>query len=415
MELIKIMPTKLKGKVLVPPSKSLSHRAIICASLCNKGESVIDNLILSEDIKATIQGMNSLGAEIDIVGNKAIIKRRNLLNDKNPIINCRESGSTLRFLIPLSLILSDSCSFTGSNKLFERPLDVYYNIFKEQNIYYKLNDMYPLTVKGSLSSGTYEVLGNVSSQFISGLLFTLPLLNGDSTIKILGDYESKEYVNLTIDILKKHFIEIDNIDEKTYFIKGNQSYVNSSYTIESDFSQAAFFLVAKKLGNDVECLGLNLNSIQGDKEIINIINKYNNSKSYEDIIINASQIPDLVPIIAVLASLQNNKTTIITNAQRLRIKESDRLKAISTELNKLGANIKETTDGLIIKGKEQLKGNATVNSWNDHRIAMSLAIAATKCDGDVIIENHLAVNKSYPEFWKDYEALGGRIDELHYR
>lgn len=411
MDSIKIKKSQLKGKVTVPPSKSLSHRAIICASL-SEGKSTINNLIMSEDIKSTVEGMKKLGAEINITENKAIIKGKGII-ELNPIIDCRESGSTLRFLIPLGIVLTEGLSFTGSKKLFERPLDVYYDIFDKQNIEYELNKNYPLSIKGKLSPGTFEISGNLSSQFISGLLLSLPLLNGTSKILVTDSFQSKSYVDMTVDVMEKFKCIIDRIDERTFFIKGNQKYKNTDYTVEGDYSQAAFFLVANELENEIELNGLNKNSMQGDKEIINIIKKYNNINN--EIKIDVSQIPDLVPIISVLAALKDNCTTYINNAHRLRLKESDRLKTISTELNKLGASVKETNDGLIIIGKESLKGNAVVNSWNDHRIAMSLAIAATKCENDIILENYRSVNKSYPNFWDDYISLGGAISELNNR
>lgn len=409
MNSIKIIPSKLKGKVIIPPSKSLSHRAIISASLCNDEKSEINNLIFSDDIKATIGGMRSLGAEISISQSKSYIKGNNLIK-QNPLINCMESGSSLRFLIPVGLTLTSSLCFTGSKKLFERPLDVYYDIFKKQNINYKISENL-LYINGNLSSGNFEIPGNVSSQFISGLLFSLPLLEGDSEIIIIGNLESNAYVDLTVEVLNKFGINIERND-KFFYIRGRQSYKNCEYSIEGDYSQAAFFLVANELGNEIECLGLNKASKQGDKEIINIINMFKDSN---DIVIDASQIPDLVPIITVLAALKENCTTTITNANRLRIKESDRLKAVTTEMNKLGASVRETKDGLAISGKASLIGGTSVNSWNDHRIAMSLAIAATRCKNDIILENYLAINKSYPHFWNDYKSIGGAAIELNNR
>jgi len=418
MNSILIKPSKLTGTIAAPPSKSMSHRAIICSSLCTDGSiSVIDNIILSDDIEATIGGMRQLGAEIKIVekeNNTYCLKIRgnnNIL--KNVQINCKESGSTLRFLIPLGLTLAKKCTFSGHGKLIQRPLDVYYKIFKEQNIIFETsNSKLPLCVSGDLTGGNYEVSGNISSQFISGLLFALPLLKNDSTIKIIDKIESIGYIDLTIDILRKFNINIENNNYKEFKVHGNSQYKSTSYSVEGDYSQAAFFLTAHAIGNDVKCVGLNENSLQGDKEIIDIIEKYKSSKN-DEILIDASQIPDLVPILAVLGTLKNGKTTRIINAERLRIKESDRLKAIATEMNKLGANIVELNDGLLIKGQSRLKGNVAVNSWNDHRIAMSLAIAATKCEHEIILENYIAVNKSYPEFFSDYKALGGKINEFN--
>lgn len=410
MDSIRIKPSKLAGKLIVPPSKSLSHRAIICASLSEK-ESIINNLTFSDDIKATIEGMKKLGAHINHTNHNAIIKRNHII-DKNIIVDCNESGSTLRFMIPVSMALTELCNFTGSYKLFERPLDVYYDIFRKQKIDYKLNGKYPLSIKGKLLPGIFEIPGNISSQFISGLLFSLPLLDGNSTISITESYESKEYVNMTIDVLEKFGVHIEKSGDRTLYIQGKQKYTGTVFNVEGDYSQAAFFLVANELGSEIELLGLKLDSLQGDKEILNIIDMY---KTYSNITIDASQIPDLVPIISVLASLKENCTTDIINAQRLRIKESDRLKAVSTELTKLGASVKETNEGLIIEGKNSLKGKTVVNSWNDHRIAMALAIAATKCEHDIILENHKSVKKSYPHFWEDYKSLGGAINELNNR
>ena len=403
-----IKPSLLKGKIAIPPSKSLSHRAIICASLCME-QSKIDNIMFSDDIIATIKGMKVLGTDIKEGHNFVLIKRNNMI--LNNIIDCNESGSTLRFLIPLSLILTDECVFTGKSRLLQRPLDVYYDVFRKYNIEYNTNTQKNyLRIKGSLYSGSYEMPGNVSSQFITGLLFALPLLNGDSFLKVTGKLESKNYIDLTLDILKRYNIYIEKTDEYNYFIKGNQKYEAHDYTVEGDFSQAAFFLAANSLGSSIECHGLIYDSLQGDKEILNIIKKY--STNPNEIILDASQIPDLVPIITVIAALKENCTTNIVNAGRLRHKESDRLKSIAAEMNKLGAFVKETYDGLISKGKHSLDGGDRVNSWNDHRIAMALAIAATKCDNPIILEGHQSVNKSYPKFWDDYQSLGGIVNEL---
>ena len=404
-----IKPSLLNGKIIIPPSKSLSHRAIICASLCMEGESKINNIIFSDDIRATIEGMRILGADIKETDDFILVKRNNII--ANNIIDCNESGSTLRFLIPLSLVLTNECTFTGKGRLIDRPLDVYYEIFNKFNIEFQTNNgKLPLRIKGSLPTGTYKIPGNVSSQFITGLLFALPLLNGNSEINITGALESKNYIDLTLDTMKKYNIHIKKVDDYNYFIKGKQEYETQDYSVEGDFSQAAFFLAANALGSSIECLGLNYDSIQGDKEILNIIEKY--SLKEKEITIDASQIPDLIPVVSVIAALKENCITNITNAVRLRLKESDRLKAISIEMNKLGASVKETADGLTIKGKKSLHGGSTVNSRNDHRIAMALAIAATKCKNPIILEGYQSVKKSYPGFWDDYQRLGGVVNEL---
>ena len=406
-----IKPCSLNGKVIIPPSKSLSHRAIICASLSMEGESKIDNIIFSDDIRATIQGMKVLGADIKEKDNFILVKRTNIISSS--IIDCNESGSTLRFLIPLSLVLTNECTFTGSGRLIDRPLDVYYEIFNKFNIEYRTSEgRLPLLIRGNLPNGTYKIPGNVSSQFITGLFFALPLLEGDSEISIAGALESKGYIDLTSDIMKRYNIHIEKIDENNYFIKGRQKYRAQDYSVEGDFSQAAFFLAANALGSSIECLGLNYDSLQGDKEILNIIEKY--SSEQREVTIDASQIPDLIPAVSVIAALKENCITNIVNAGRLRLKESDRLNAIASEMNKLGALIQETEDGLIIKGRKSLYG-ATVNSRNDHRIAMAMAIAATRCEAPIVLEGFQSVKKSYPGFWDDYRSLGGTAYELNDR
>ena len=242
----------------------------------------------------------------------------------------------------------------------------------------------------------------------------LPILNGNSKITIINELESRPYVDLTIDILKKFGIDIINNDYQEFLIKGNSEYKPFVYEVEADYSQAAFFLGANFLGSKINCLGLNKNSIQGDKSIVDILSDMEHLKENE-IVIDSSQIPDLVPIIAVVSSCLEGKTTYISNAKRLRIKESDRLYAISSQLKLIGADIIELNDGLIIKGKSSLKGctgTEKLNSFNDHRIAMALAIAALKCKNDIVLEDYEVVSKSYPNFWTDYLKLGGKLTKV---
>lgn len=424
MNCVKISPKPLAGKINIPPSKSLSHRAIICAALSLQ-ESKIDNLIFSDDINATCQAMKNFGAEIEKVSSESLkIKGVFPLKLNGEDINCGESGSTLRFLIPISLLAQGKVVFKGEGKLISRPLGPYYKIFDQENIRYENNNgNLPLELEGLLSPGEFKIEGGISSQFVTGLMLTLPLLDGDSKIIITSELESKGYVDLTIDVLSKFGIKIVNNNYKEFIIKGNQEYKPNNYKVEGDFSQGAFWLVAGALGERIELKGLSIDSLQGDKAILNIIKEMGSKvdikgtlitvkrSETKGTVIDAAQCPDIVPILAVLAALSQGETSI-TNAGRLRIKESDRLKAISTELNKLGADIKELEDGLVINGKESLTGG-TVDSWNDHRIAMALAIASIKCSGDLIITNSDVVKKSYPHFWDDFKSLGGDIDEFN--
>jgi len=423
---IEIKADKLKGTVNIPPSKSLSHRAIIAASLC-EGESIIENIILSEDIKATINAMRSFGVEIEEIKNeryKLRINGKSKLTLNNSTIDCFESGSTLRFLIPFFTLLNEEVIFTGKNKLIERPLDPYYKIFDKQKINYENNSgKLPLKISGNLKPDIYEIDGDISSQFITGLMYVLPLLNGDSQIIINKKLESKSYIDLTIDVLKKFNIQIENENNeyKKFKIKGNQKYIKTNYRVEGDYSQAAFWITASLIGNDILIKGLNEKSIQGDIIILKIIKdmgaKYEfkddtliikNNNDLKNIEIDVNDCPDLVPILAVLASFSKGKCKII-NAKRLRIKESDRLKAISSEINILGGKIIEFDDGLEIQSiNEGLKGE--VKSFNDHRIAMALSIFSTRVNGNIILSGENAINKSYPDFYKDFIKLGGEIN-----
>lgn len=416
MDKIIIKPKLLKGNIVVPSSKSLGHRGIIAAAL-SRGISRVYNIQLSKDIEATMELMKELGAVVNIEDQNLYIDGRKMFSyEKKLDLRCRESGSTLRFLIPLALTKDGDYIFHGEGKLISRPLEPYYEIFEEKGIKYsREEDGLPLKVSGKLTSGTYRVRGDISSQFITGLLFSLPILEGNSRIQITTKLESKGYIDLTLDILKDFGIEIENNNYKEFNIRGAQKYNSRNYYVEGDYSQGAFFLVAGALGSSIVCYGLNKDSLQGDKVILDILEamgcnveeskegiKVKPSKT-KGIEIDASNCPDLVPILTVLASLSEGETKIV-NAKRLRIKECDRLHAITKELNKLGANIIELEDSLIISGVNELKGGE-VDSHNDHRIVMALAIAATRARGNVIINNPRAVEKSYPNFFKDYFKL----------
>ncbi|MPQ44590.1 3-phosphoshikimate 1-carboxyvinyltransferase [Clostridium tarantellae] len=423
MNKIKITPKKLKGEVNIPPSKSMAHRAIICASL-SRGTSIIDNVDFSEDMIATINAMKALGADIKIEENKLIINGENTFSLKNIVIDCNESGSTLRFLVPLSISRKNKINFIGKGNLGKRPLNTYYNILNEKGIKYSYKkNILDFNIDGELKGGEFKVEGNISSQFISGLLFALPLLKEDSKIIITTNLESKGYIDLTLSMIEKFGIKVENknLEYKEFIIKGNQQYKPFNYRVEGDYSQAAFYLCADALGNDIVCKDLNLNSLQGDKECIDILKRMGGvveehkgikiiAKNTEGTIIDASQCPDVIPVLTVVAALSTGETKII-NGERLRIKECDRLNAICIELNKLGANIKELKDGLIINGVKSLNG-ANISSHNDHRIAMSIAIASTLCKGDITLENPECVKKSYPSFWEDFKSIGGKFIEI---
>ena len=416
---IKITPNALTGKIDIVSSKSLSHRYVIAAGLA-KGTSTIKNVLSSDDLIATKQALANLGV---LFHNDQITGGD--LKLSHDIFDCYESGSTLRFMIPISLLQKEKVTFTGKGKLPDRPLDIYLSIFKQKNIKYRfLSDKnLPLEIKGPLKAGYYQMLGDVSSQFFTGLLFSLPLLKKDSVIEHITPLESEGYIHLTMDVLQDFGVKI--VYTKPYFyIKGNQAYQAGTHEVEGDFSQAAFWMVAGLIGKDIQLHALNASSRQGDQKIVDIIHEMqghlhydNESKSYvvkpsktKSTTIDLAQIPDLGPILMVLAALSEGTTTF-KNTNRLRIKESDRLEAMYQTLQTFGVDMKINGDEATIKGQKTLKGNQSFDSFGDHRIAMAIAIAAIRADGYVEIVNAEVINKSYPHFYEEYKRLGGIIHE----
>ena len=414
-----IKPSKLTGDVIIPPSKSLSHRAIIAASLA-KGKSTITNVLFSKDILATIDAMEACGAKItkyedslEIYGIEKVIRNKS-------IIDANESGSTIRFMIPIALTNNEPITFVGHNNLVNRPLDVFYEIFDNQNIEYKREDnkYLPLYVNGGLKPGKYNIRGDISSQFITGLLYALPLLNGDSEIIITTNLESKGYIDLTLDILNMYGIEIINDNYERFIIKGNQSYKPCDYEIEGDYSQSAFFLVADMLGANINLLAMREDSYQGDKKIIDDIKSFGGNVSFDNKILKAngmpkgttidfSQSPDLGPALTVLAALSDGHSSFI-NAKRLRIKECDRITCMADELNKIGCIVKENPDGMEIDGVKDINP-IEFDSHNDHRVAMALSMICLVSKKEFKILNAECVSKSYPNYWNVFESLGGII------
>lgn len=409
---ITITPSKLKGQVRIPPSKSLAHREIICASL-SEGESRIENLAYSDDIIATIRCMRALGACIKDNPDNIDVKGNSQKSDSYIVFDCNESGSTLRFMLPIAIVLNQGKNkFVGRGKLGTRPMYIYKRICQSQGIeYVDDSDKNPehfldLTVQGRLKNGDFYVDGGVSSQFISGLLFALPLLDGDSRIIIEGELQSASYLNLTLSALKEYGIDVEK-EGNIIFVKGNQMYLCHDSYIEGDYSQSAFFEVANYLGSDVEILGLNKESLQGDRVIVDFLEKLRQADKSEELVFDGGDCPDIIPVFALACCLRKGKTRIV-NISRLRIKECDRLKATVEELKKLGADIEEFGDSMLIMGVSKLKGGKT-DSHKDHRMAMMLAIASTVCEKEVEIKDSECISKSYPDFYEDFKKLGGKI------
>ena len=412
----RITPAKIdSGNITIPPSKSLAHRAIICACLA-PGRSVISNIDYSVDIRATIEGMRHLGASIKEDKDTLFIDGIETFQYDGDVVNCHESGSTLRFFLPLFSLTGKRATFSGSKRLIERPQNVYEMLFQEQGIDFVRT--YPnIIIDGRLKPGELTLKGNVSSQFITGLLFALPLLEADSKIHIEPPFESRSYVDLTIQMLKRFQIIVEYEDAYTLAIKGNQQYQPTDVLVEGDYSQLVFWASLGVLNHSVETHGLDLHSLQGDKKTIDIFQSMNAGiKVLDDgyqfcpgtlngTVIDLNDCPDLGPMLFALATQANGKTTF-QNAGRLRIKESDRIEAMETELKKLGCSISSTFGTDTITGPVKLQGNVTLHGHNDHRIVMALSILATIADEPITIDDAQAISKSYPGFFKDLASCG---------
>lgn len=420
---VKFSPFVPNGTVNVPPSKSDVHRAIICAAMAN-GVSRISPVALSNDIKATIGCIKALGADAVLENNVLTVDGTNMYKNKTALLDCGESGSTLRFFIPIAAVGNINATFVGKGKLPQRPIGIFTEALPKAGTICKTEGGLPLEIKGQLKSGIFEIPGNVSSQFITGLLLALPILEGDSEIVLTSPLESVGYIAMTIRTMKQFGVNIQ-ATEKGWHIKGGQSYKPCDYTTDGDWSQAAFFMVLGAVSGKVTVKGVAKDSTQGDKKCAEILARFGAKVTQLDnevtvekgelkaITIDASQIPDLVPVLSVCAAFAEGTTKII-NAERLRIKECDRLKATAELLNNLGGKVKELSDGLEITGVSSLKGG-NVNGYNDHRIVMSAAVCAARSDEDITATFAMSINKSYPDFYIDYNSIGGKANVLDLR
>ena len=393
---ITIHPSRISGAVAAIPSKSQAHRVIICAALADKETTIICRET-NRDIEATVNCMNALGANITQTGNGYhVIPVKTAVT--SAVLNCGESGSTLRFLLPVAAALGVDTTFVMEGRLPERPLSPLWEEMERMGC--TLCRPSPNTVRcqGMLAAGEYTIPGNISSQYITGLLLALPLLPGDSHIHIVGNLESKPYVDLTRQTIRKfHVYSTED------FIRGNQRYHSPGYLrIECDWSNAAFFLAARELGNSIFVHDLDTDSVQGDRIINSLL-----PKMREHITIDTSDIPDLVPVLSIVAAAK--KGAVFTNIQRLRIKESDRVASTIAMIKALGGNAEATDNTLIVYGTG-LRGGI-VDAANDHRIAMSAAIASTVCHENITILGAQCVQKSYPKFWEEFSRTGGHYEQ----
>ncbi|MCD8107385.1 MAG: 3-phosphoshikimate 1-carboxyvinyltransferase [Oscillospiraceae bacterium] len=407
-----LIPGERTGTVLIPASKSQAHRAVILAALGLHDVGITCKGI-SNDIIATAACMNSAGANIEIADNRIHVSP--VGSQRSSTFECGESGSTLRFLLPVFGALGVSGEFLPKGRLIDRPLYPLDKVLKTHGMSIQKTES-TIRFSGKLIPGEYEIPGDVSSQYITGLLMALPLLDGDSSLKVTGVLQSKGYVRMTEELLRKSGIQYTHTGD-TYFIKGSQKPdMGDSFTVEGDYSNAAFYLCMGALSCDgITVNGLNPDSSQGDKAVIAILKEMGadiavsgnsvtvRKGSLKGVTIDASQIPDLIPTLSVVASVCDGETHII-NAERLRIKESDRIASTCALINNLGGNAKELPDGIIITGVRNLTGGS-VDSCNDHRIAMSAAVAACASIGKVTVLDSMCVRKSYPGFWEDFSEL----------
>lgn len=411
-----VKPSELSGNIRAITSKSYVHRALICALISGKKTNIYCNQ-LSEDINATANAIKAIGADITY---KDSIFTVNPYKEYNKFctIDCKESGSTLRFILPIICAFGIKADLIMRGRLSERPMSALTDILEKYGCTINKKENI-LSVSGRLQSGVYEIDGNISSQYITGLIFTLPILKGNSEIIVKGDFQSKSYVNLTLGVLNKFGIEIREENNRYSLCKVNND--SSEIKSEGDWSNGAFWLCAGALSKrGITVTGLDLNSVQGDRKIIDILKDFGaevsvlpnritvKKNSLNGITVDASDIPDLVPIISILASFSKGKT-VIENIERLRLKESDRVKTTVEMINNLGGKAQGVENSIVIY-YSPLNGG-TVNSYNDHRIVMSAAVSSVGSKFDVAIINSDAVNKSYPEFFNDFKSLGGACKE----
>lgn len=430
-----ISPSSLSGTLRVLPSKSASHRAVLCCALA-QGVCEVAPLQLSLDVQATLACAMALGFAQDVqtqplggtlegfvaarITGGGVFAGGDLRE-----ADCGESGSTLRFLMPLALDGRGPVRLTGHGRLMDRPQDVYRELFDGLGVSWR-DEPGAIVLEGKLRGGDYRLRGDISSQFMTGLLFALPLCDADSTLTLTTDLESGAYVQLTREMQSRFGVCSEWQDARTLRIPGRQRYsAPERVQVEGDWSHAAFYMVSGAIAEGDGCVrltGLLADSSQGDRACVDVLRAMGADIRWEGealcirpsrlrgCVIDAAQIPDLVPALCVAACAAEGETHI-QNAARLRIKECDRLMAMRTELQKLGAHVEELQDGLVIRGGRRLRGGQ-VDAWNDHRIAMALCVASALCEGELTLRGAESVQKSAPAFYREFESLGGMTRAL---
>lgn len=413
---LELIPSQMGGKIDSIPSKSYAHRMLLSAMLSNR-EVELQGVIGSKDVNATINCVQALGCDVKVLKDRYVIKPQKKEKD-NIVLDCIESGSTLRFILPIALALGKECDVIGKEGLAKRPLKDLLDTLRANGAIID-GDSLPLHISGQLKAGDYKIKGDVSSQYITGLLMALPILDGDSTISIEGEKVSSKYLDITLDVLKYFGIKIEELDDG-YYVPGNQKYAHEvDLRVQGDWSNAAFWLALGAINGETQVNNLYFESVQGDREILQILmdmgakvairgdNIIVSPKKLHSITLDAKNIPDLVPIVSILMANADG-ISIVKNVDRLRIKETDRLQAVLDVLKEMGIQARYKDNELLILGGKIKAFN--VDSYNDHRMVMMAAIAASVADGECTIDNIEAVEKSYPAFFDDYKKLGGRVN-----
>lgn len=399
---IEIKPSTLCGAIISPPSKSIAHRFLICGAL-SRGECRINGVSESEDMKATIGCLSSLGANVQREGDTVTIFCG--LNPKKEVtLDCIESGSTLRFMIPVALASgAEKITFKGSERLIARGVEVYQEVFADKGVRIE-KDKNEIVVSGMLESGNYVLRGDVSSQYVTGLMLSLATLNSDSTIEILPPVESRPYIDMTIKVLEKFGVKIEETEKNKFFVKGGQRFASGTYDVEGDWSNGAILFALNAFGSNVAVSGLDENSVQGDKVCVEIFRALEKGNATIDL----SDCPDLAPIAFVVAAEKNGAK--FTGTERLKIKESDRAAVMAEELAKFGAWVDVFDDYVVVHKAELHASSKEIRSHNDHRIAMSLAVLMTKFGG--VLDGAEAVKKSFPDFFDVMKRAGAKVYEI---
>lgn len=394
---VNILPSRAEGTVAAPPSKSMAHRLLICAGMAD-GESIVRGIAESQDVSATIDCLRAMGAEVEFLLNDTVSVKGVDFRKACPTspLCCRESGSTMRFFVPLAALCGNTVCLDGAPSLLKRPMDIYKRLSEEHGFVFSQNEK-GVTVCGPLKAGKYTLPGNISSQFITGLLLALGRVEGDSRVNIIPPVESQSYLKLTLSALDRFGVKINKISECEYEIAGGQEIVPSDVTVEGDYSNAAFLDGFNLIGGEVNVQGLNENSLQGDRVYKDIYRLLENGCPTVDI----SDCPDLGPVLFALAAAKNGATFVGT--KRLRIKESDRVAAMSEELLKLGVEIIAEENRVIIPNCSVKAPTESISGHNDHRIVMAMTLLLTLVGGS--IEGAEAVNKSFPDFFSKIQSL----------